>query len=608
LSESPNTLPAQYQERLTRYTAERDRRQWSWNLVANLRLVAFVVLAVMVWQLLRTGVAGWWLGVALALVAVVALVTYHRQLRRERDRLTTLIRINEAAEARLTQRWDELTLPPPVEIPPGHPYANDLNVTGRASLAQRIGTPVTDPGWATLFRWLLGPAPIPEVRSRQEAVAELAPLTDLRQDVERAGAHEGEQALNPRPLLDWAEGETWFGRHPVYRALRVVSPLALWMLVALNLLGLTPLPLWLIPLVVNIVISQALTLDASARLAMIAPLHLAIAGYQAMIDAIISQEYQSDRLRATHGLMSGPDGAARQVRSLRRRSAFAIPTDSIMGFGLNALFLWDLNVLAPLETWQTAHGQQIRGWLAALGEFEALAALSVLAADHDDWSFPTIAHDARGLTAHSVGHPLIRADEVVRNDVAVGPAGSFLFVTGSNMSGKSTLLRAIGANLVLAGAGGPVCARELTAPPVELWTCMRIEDSLERGVSFFMAELQRLKQVVDAARTQDLERPVFYLLDEILQGTNTAERQIASRRVITTLVRSGALGAVSSHDLDLVDAEPLREMAQPVHFAEQFNADGGAPRMSFDYLLKPGVATSTNALALMTMIGLAGDE
>lgn len=606
--ESPRTLPTHYQERLTRYAAERDRRQWSWNLIANMRLVAFVVLAVMIWQLLRTGAAGWWLGVALALVAVVALVAYHRQLRRERDRLVVLIRINEAAQARLLQAWDELPLPPSVEIPPGHPYANDLNVTGRASLAQRIGTPVTDPGWETLLRWLLGPAPIPEARSRQEAVAELSPLIDLRQEFERAGAHEGRQAPDPQPLLDWAEGDTWFGRHPVYRVVRVLSPFALWLLLALNLLGVTPLPLWLIPLVVNIVISQALTLDASARVGTIAPLHLAIAGYQAMFDAVISREFRADRLRAIHDLVGGPNGAARQIRSLRRRSAFAIPTDSIMGFGLNALFLWDLNVLAPLETWQATHGPQIRGWLTALGEFEALGALSVLAVDHEDWSFPTISHDARRLTVRSFGHPLIRADQVVRNDVTVGPAGTFLFVTGSNMSGKSTLLRAIGANLVLAGAGGPVCARELTVPPVELWTCMRIEDSLERGVSFFMAELQRLKQVVDAARTQDQERPAFYLLDEILQGTNTAERQIAARRVITTLVRSGALGAVSSHDLDLVAAAPLREMAQAVHFAEQFSADGDAPRMTFDYVLKPGVATSTNALALMAMIGLADEE
>lgn len=586
---------------------ERDRRLWSWNLVANLRLVAFVVLAAVVWQLLRTGVAGWWLGVALALVAVVALVTYHRQLRRERDRLTALIRINEAAQARLTQQWDMSPLPPPIDIPAGHPYANDLNVTGRASLAQRVGTPVTDSGWETLYRWLLGSAPIPEVRPRQEAVAELAPLIDLRQEVERAGSHADQMVPDPRPLLDWAEGGTWFGRHPVYRVVRVLSPLALWVLVALNLLGLTSLPLWLIPLVANIVISQALTLDASARVATIAPLHLAIAGYQAMIERIISREYASERLRAMHDLMSGPSGAARQIASLRRRSAFAIPTDSIMGFGLNALFLWDLNILAPLEAWQTAHGTHIRAWLAALGGFEALAALSVLAADHDDWTFPTISRDARRLTARSLGHPLIRADEVVRNDVSVGPAGTFLFVTGSNMSGKSTLLRAIGANLVLGGAGGPVCAGELTVMPLELWTCMRIEDSLERGVSFFMAELQRLKQVVDAARSQETAQPVFYLLDEILQGTNTAERQIASRRVITTLVRSGALGAVSSHDLDLIAAEPLRRMAQPVHFAEQFVAGGGAPQMSFDYILKPGVATSTNALALMAMIGLADE-
>jgi DNA mismatch repair ATPase MutS len=175
------------------------------------------------------------------------------------------------------------------------------------------------------------------------------------------------------------------------------------------------------------------------------------------------------------------------------------------------------------------------------------------------------------------------------------------------MSGKSTLLRAIGVNVVLAGAGGPVSAISMTLPPVRLWTSMRVEDSLERGVSFFLAELERLKQIVDAARAEDEHRPVCYLLDEILQGTNTAERQIAARRVIAMLLAQDAIGAVSSHDLALADAEPLRGVARSVHFAEQVangRAERDAPRMTFDYVLREGIATSTNALALMELIGL----
>ncbi|MGH2584429.1 MAG: MutS-related protein, partial [Dehalococcoidia bacterium] len=208
-------------------------------------------------------------------------------------------------------------------------------------------------------------------------------------------------------------------------------------------------------------------------------------------------------------------------------------------------------------------------------------------------------------------------------------SGTFLLVTGSNMSGKSTLLRAIGVNLVLAGAGAPVCARSFRAPPVTLWTSMRVQDSLERGVSYFMAELQRLKQVVDAASrpaignrqpatgnrqpaiggrdglSVDQENPrFFYLLDEILQGTNTAERQIAARRIIAYLVESGTIGAISTHDLTLADTPALASHARMVHFTETIANHDGAPTMSFDYKLHAGLATSTNALRLMEIVGL----
>jgi DNA mismatch repair ATPase MutS len=195
----------------------------------------------------------------------------------------------------------------------------------------------------------------------------------------------------------------------------------------------------------------------------------------------------------------------------------------------------------------------------------------------------------------------------VRNDVTVGPPGTFLLVTGSNMSGKSTLLRAIGVNAVLAQAGGPICADGLALPPVELWTSARVQDSLERGVSFFLAELQRLKLVVDAAtRAAAAGGPrVMYLLDEILQGTNSAERHIAVLRVIRHLVDHGSIGMVSTHDLDLARSPELTDSCHTVHLRETIStADDGTERMTFDYTLRPGVAPTTNALKLLKFVGL----
>jgi DNA mismatch repair ATPase MutS len=250
----------------------------------------------------------------------------------------------------------------------------------------------------------------------------------------------------------------------------------------------------------------------------------------------------------------------------------------------------------------------VRDWLAALDELLALAALATLSAENPEWALPAIADDGAPavVEARALAHPLLPATSRVANDVVVGPPGSVLLVTGSNMSGKSTLLRAIGANVLLARAGGAVCASSLRLPVLDVRTSIRIADSLERGVSLFMAELRRLKEVVDVARAHPGGRPLLYLLDEILHGTNTAERRIAARTVIGHLLDAGAIGVVTTHDLTLAADGPLRDASRPVHFTEHFERVDGVMRMTFDYRLRPGLATSTNALALLELVGLGG--
>ncbi len=205
-----------------------------------------------------------------------------------------------------------------------------------------------------------------------------------------------------------------------------------------------------------------------------------------------------------------------------------------------------------------------------------------------------------------LGHPLLPPHRCRRNDVRLGPSGTFLLVTGSNMSGKSTLLRAIGVNTVLAQAGGYVCAKKLRLPPARIATSMRVTDSLTEGVSFFFAELKRLKAIVDDARQADPadHRHQLFLLDEILQGTNSAERHIAVARVIKFLVAQPTLGAVSTHDLELARSPELSGHCQTVHFREQFETVAGERKMTFDYVLRAGVSPTTNALKLLELVGL----
>jgi len=237
-----------------------------------------------------------------------------------------------------------------------------------------------------------------------------------------------------------------------------------------------------------------------------------------------------------------------------------------------------------------------------MGSVDALATLAMIRADEPGWTSPRVDPAIDTLQAAALGHPLLPGDRRVENDVEVGPQGTILLITGSNMSGKSTLLRAIGLNTVLAQAGAPVCASALDMPPVDLQTSIRVQDSLELGLSYFMAALARLKQIVDAAEHGAAPgRTLLYLLDEVLQGTNSVERGIAVRAVVRHLLDARAIGVMTTHDLALADEEPLKSAARLAHFTEQVHPGG---TMTFDYRLRPGLATSTNALRLMQLMGI----
>jgi hypothetical protein len=260
------------------------------------------------------------------------------------------------------------------------------------------------------------------------------------------------------------------------------------------------------------------------------------------------------------------------------------------------LLLWDLHGAVGLSRFRVAYGRKIRGWLMAVAE--ALASLATLAAENPDWCFPEVVADPC-FEAEALGHPLLSPQKRVCNDVSVGNRGHALLITGSNMAGKSTLLRAMGLATVLALAGAPVCAKRLRVGSLRVATSMRVRDSLEGGASRFFAELLKLKQVLKLVRQE--KGKVLFLLDEILSGTNTRERIIGAQAFFLELLQQGALGAVSTHDLALAQLEGKTDhQIVNVHFQEQIDGD----TMTFDYKLRPGVVASSNALKLMAMVGL----
>jgi MutS domain V len=604
----PLLPPVPYAVNAARHAGDAEKEAQLSTVIARLRLTTFLVAAaVLVWTLSR-GATPVPLAIAVLLfVAFGALVAWHarvdeRAAWHEAQRL-----VNIRAQARRGRDWHAL---PDGEAPAGidltdHPYALDLDLFGRASLFQWLGPAATMRGRTTLAAWLLQPAPRTEVIARQAAVAELATADDWRLKLEAHGVRAGgARQLEIDRFLAWAEGPAAFGRNAgLLRGMVLTILVTMWVLIAAHATGVLPVALWPIPLVAGLVLSFATADRLQHTFDRAGGGQDALSRYAGLFDHAVAAPRASPRLRALLERLSAeghpaPDCMRRLNRilgfgELRRGAA-------ILHFPVQALTLWDFHVLFALERWRNASGRRVRDWIDAVGELDALAQLATMRRDHPEWAVPEIG-PVRELTAEAIGHPLIADERRVANDVTVGPQGTVLLITGSNMSGKSTLLRSIGLNIVLAQAGGCVCARQMSMPEVDLQTSIRVQDSLERGLSYFMAALARLKGVVDAAQHEREGRVLVYLLDEILQGTNSMERSIAVRAVTRHLLDAGAIGAMTTHDLSLADEEPMKSAATFQHFSETLDADG---TMRFDYTLKPGLATSRNALRLMQMIGI----
>jgi membrane protein implicated in regulation of membrane protease activity len=603
-----------YQERRDAFAAEEKRLAGISLRFSILRGGLFLVfLGCLLVILLRGGRPGWewWAGAGFWLLAFLAVLPAHERIVRRQRRSGELRRINEEGLLRLSRNWDGLPLPTLSE--PGErdrAVARDLNLFGRASLAQLLGTAHTPPGKADLASWLLKPSPPPEIAGRQAAVGELAPEIDLRQQIEVGVRPMEKSPPDLEPFLQWAEDKPWLLDRPwliwLARLLAVVTPAALLLWMG----ALLPIKVFLTLATVNIALGYRFRERTHGSFKRIEAPEGDFQLYGEALERIAGRSYAADELQRIAGDLTAEGQAAhRWMLLLHGRVELShVRHSSYLYLILQSLLCWDLHVLALLERWQREAGPRVRGWLAAWGRFEALAALAGLRFENPGWTFPVVAEGEPCYAAKGLAHPLIRDGQRVANDVTLGPAGSFLLVTGSNMSGKSTLLRAIGVNAVLAQAGGPVCAESLRMPPVTLGTSILVEDSLAEGVSFFMAELQRIRGIVkEADRARAAGGVLLYLLDEVLRGTNSYERQVAVRRVVLHLLKQGALGAVSTHDLQLAEVPEIAATFVPVHFRETLHP-GEDPPMTFDYVMHPGVATTVNALKLMELVGLGAEE
>ncbi len=594
-SGEPQDLHAVYSRRLDernealKMWTNRDRR------VADGRLAFFVATLILGFVLYRGLVASaWWL--AFPVIGFVALALSHEPIRRAGDRARRAVDFYSKGLARLEGRWAGQGVRGLEYLDVEHPYAADLDLFGEGSLFERLCTARTRAGEEALASWLLAPAPPETIRQRHQAVVELRPQLDLREDLELLGV-EVRGGIDPAALAGWGTGHRVFPGKTVFvvaTILGVVGTAALVGWIFWNTLSVL-----LVVLVVDGVFGRIVSGRIRAVLAAVDQRTHDLVLLSEMLRRLERETFQSSLLKQlVKSLETDGLAASAQIRRLARLLSLLDYQRNQFFMPIAFLWLWTIQLALRIDAWRAGTGRRIGHWLKAIGEFEALCALASYSAENPSDPFPDLVEGPACLKAEGIGHPLLQPAVCVRNDAMLCEQARVLIVSGSNMSGKSTLLRTVGVNAVLAQAGAPVRAARLGLTPLAVGATLRIQDSLQAGRSRFYAEITRVRQMVDLARGP---LPLLFLFDELFNGTNSHDRCVGAEGVVRGLSDLGAIGLVTTHDLILAQiADKLAPRVVNVHFEDRLE-DG---KMLFDYRMRPGVVQHSNALALMRAIGL----
>ncbi len=597
-----------FSDRHCDFTQQAEAQQQRHNQLAIWRLIAFFASILAVWLLIKLALFGWAMAAALVgLTGFVQLMARHRAVGRQRDLNRHRATLNHDETQRLARQFTRSETGTSF-APPNHPYAQDLDVFGRHSLYRLLNRTHTRDGAARLAQYLLQPAPPHVVFLRQQAAQALKPHLNWRQDLEATAMLNEQITQSTAGLRDWATGTT---------------PLPAW---------LGPVR-WVLPLL-TLGIGAAWFTGNVPGLAVVAALAvhgLVLRQLMAVTKQVSEQTYEIARSLANFAdlfrLTEQMPGEAILLTDLRKQ----LTTGSVMAseavrqlaklaenfnFRRNPYFyllvglptLWDAHYLLALNRWRSHHGPALAGWFAALAETESLNSLAGFAYAHPTYAQPDLLEEtAVVLDAHDITHPLLADEKAVANSLTTNDSGQTILITGSNMSGKSTFLRTVGLNVVLAQAGAVVAARQFSCSPVQVYTSMRTQDSLEENTSSFYAELKRLRTLLELSSGTlppvpglPAALPVLYFLDEILKGTNSADRHKGAEALIRQLHRTTATGFVSTHDLE------LGQLGDSVNFVKNyhFRSDLEAGLVTFDYRLRPGICQSFNATQLMRAIGI----
>ncbi len=582
------------------------------------------------WMLEKRAPWGTWQCGVLLIFGFLVIATWHENILWAIDLLRTHRSAFRRLIARCERDWKNLQpLEPELECSAFQSdLARDIDLFGDRSLFRWMSMATTTKGAQTIARWMTQYASNDQIIERQAAVKELVSLVTWREQFLLLAYGYRAGASNPEKMVKWGQGENYFQSHRFVSIASIIGPILVVSGVFLVVVGVSiehaSLPL--VGFITGLCGAALNLLITIGALGHIHDIFVSIGGANRELQSLAALISSIETLPASSTLLSQvksqfqKDGisATTALGRLKRIMAFAglqrDPLFFLPYLVLQITILWDIRVLARLEKWKAIFGDRCQTWIEAIGILEALNSASMIADEYPGWCYPiwipqeTASQkvEASRLRIHGLGHPLLNDSARVINDCNMDKRKPILLITGSNMAGKSTMLRAIGINSVLARMGAVVCAASWESPNCELASSIRVQDSLQDGVSFFMAELVRLRDVVGTARrlNQENQRTLLVLLDEILQGTNSRERQIAVETVLEQLVELNCIVMISTHDLELAQNESIQRQAQVVHFREFFESVDGKEVMRFDYKMRPGVTPTTNALKLLELVGL----
>jgi MutS domain V len=536
-----------------------------------------------------------WGLVPIAILSLLLLGWHQRIFRRQRH-AERAVKFYERGIARLAGNWAGTGERGERYRNPLHPYAEDIDLFGSGSLFELLCTARTRAGEDILAAWLLAPAASNEIRARQEAIAELRPKLDLREELALLG-EDLRAGLHAEALSGW-------GRHAplpnltAFRWLTAILCAASVVGLGLVIAGFGSVPLNII-LVINAIVGLWLRPRVNAIITQAELANRDLKLLSEVLARIEAEQFQSAKLVALRASLETKGlPPSQQLAQLYGLTTWLDARMNQLFRPLSAPFFWTSQFAFALEAWRVRSGAKVSAWIAAVGEIEALCALANYSYEHPDDPFAEIVEGEKIYAGEALGHPLIPESKVVRTDLQMGETMRMFVVSGSNMSGKSTLLRTVGMNAVLALAGAPVRAKRLRISPLRLGASIRIQDNLRAGASLFYAEITRLRQLMEM--TNDAV-PLLFIIDEILHGTNSHDRRIGSEAVLRGLVERGAIGLVTTHDLALTNiVEELQTRARNVHLEDHL--EGG--QMTFDYILRDGIVKKSNAIELMRSVGL----